>query len=145
MKELEDAAAIVKELRLAQGDGTDWTEDLFARAADVIESLSAPPTEDEREALARLIDPSVFTGPDWRDAHDERHRNEGFDRERATYEVADRIIASPVWRNRHREPITDEMVRAARYAYLRTPKDMGGAAAMRAALEAAESTRTGDV
>ncbi|QWY84641.1 hypothetical protein QEH34_gp61 [Microbacterium phage Footloose] len=31
--------ALIRELRMAQGDGSDWTEDLFARAADGLEVL----------------------------------------------------------------------------------------------------------
>lgn len=30
---------LVEELRRAQGDGSDWTEELFGRAADAIEKL----------------------------------------------------------------------------------------------------------
>ena len=30
---------LVEELREAQGDGSDWTEELFGRAADAIEKL----------------------------------------------------------------------------------------------------------
>lgn len=40
---LDQVPALVAELRAAEGDGTDWTEDLFKRAADALTALSAAP------------------------------------------------------------------------------------------------------
>lgn len=59
-----------------------------------IERLTAPPTDDEREAVVAAI----YSSGVWR------------------YEVADRILASDVWRNHRQGPITaTEVIAAAKW------------------------------
>lgn len=79
---------------------------------DEIVRLSAlipePPTDDEREALSRIIDAvdeGTVTG------QFERWENI-FPQERD--QIVEAILASPVWRNRYRGPITAEAAEAAR-------------------------------
>lgn len=57
MTAIEDARAVVRELRDAQGDGTDWTEDLFKRAADMIEILTT-----DIEAVRRVVGAVINDG-----------------------------------------------------------------------------------
>lgn len=128
----------VEHFPITEGDAVRVT-----RLADMIESLipeierpTTPSTGDEREALIdAMIDVPVSSdmvefAPD--------------DREDAGY-LADAIIASPVWRNRHRGPITDEMVDAALSVLEEREHGMTSVQDdMRAALEAAEVVNNHD-
>jgi hypothetical protein len=114
----------------------NWAID-YARRGRVLEAATmmrsalhvltpAPPTDDEREAVAkvlrRMLEPiggEPVTNPEW---------------------IAAAIVSSEPWRNRHRGPVTDEMVDAATAAY-EYECEVASPVAMRAALEAAEATR----
>ena len=60
---------LVRELRSAQGDGTDWIEDLISRAADAIEMLRKRPepeiTEARIDAAARAMFEDTYGDGDW--------------------------------------------------------------------------------
>lgn len=92
-----DSSKLVSELRQwASLIGTEprGARDLFNRAADAIEQMiPEPPTDDEREAIAKAICEAVENG-DGETPYD--------------LAAADAVLASAPWRNRHRGPITDE-------------------------------------
>lgn len=114
-----DAALTTHEERAVAVGPDHWTPDFdrlapvlrdaraeIVRQAAEVERLTTPPTADEREALARVIGDSGSGGqsawaPEYADPSWEFMRD--MDRR-----AADAILASPVWRNRHRGPITDE-------------------------------------
>lgn len=88
-----------------------------------------PITDDERQAIADEIS-GIQVGSGYESV------TIGID---AALEAADVILASPVWRNRHHDPITHEAVDLAYEAFVAGPTD--AKASMRAALEAAEAAR----
>lgn len=147
MTAIEDARALVTELReiharsrenaREQGWGVPPESDdhsPWSRAADMIERLTTPPTDDEREALADLIESVGVYIPG---SHGHDYVNPG--------KAADAILAAGF---RRQGTITDEVVEKAYRAYLdanRVPERFEHyLAKMRAALEAARAGGEGD-
>lgn len=123
-----EALARIDTARKKLGHG-GWREhDPMTRLFDELRMMvPEQPSDDEREALARIVADFMQPG--------------GYEVTESDYTLADRIVASPVWRNRHRGLITDEAVAAAVTAYAECIEEGGEMAYMRAALEAAEAHR----
>lgn len=147
-----EAAALIERAKRARSAvflATDAAvaEDISAIISGLLALITEPPTDDEREAFADLLD----------EVHDEcvteggcefRGWQQGWrpgDAPKPSAHV-DRILAK--WRNRGRGPITDEIVDAACEAWsaepFHRPDELpadAGRRYMRAALEAAEAAR----
>lgn len=124
-----EALALAAELEgFAEGSNSARAS-LMRDAARTIRALVPEPAiGDEREALIALLDDDAnwhYTGA-----------RTVFLPERG----ADAILASEVWRNRHRGPITQADVDLAYEAFVAGPTD--AKESMRAALKAAEDART---
>lgn len=130
MTETPDPLDIAEELEGFAEGSFSARASLMRDAAAVIRSLvPEPPSEDERllerEALRRLIAQGSYAR---------------FPEDLPYADVADRILASPVWRNRHRGPIADDLNRVALFNPDGSPRSLdeirSEAARKRAALEA---------
>lgn len=100
-----------------------------------------PPTDDEREALATVLD-EIHDGCVTEGGCEFRGWQRGYqpgDPGKPSRHV-DALIASAPWRNRHRGPITDEAVEAA-HRIISVPGHLVAPAVVRKALEAAEAAR----
>lgn len=94
------------------------------------------PTDDEREALAALIDPDASRAGWNVDAHDVRDQIDGLHIKRGVYRAVDRILSAGFRRTVQGEP-TDAQVDAAFQSILNTAHDVTTREDMRAALRAA--------
>ena len=113
------------------------------------ERLTAPPTDDEREALDRLLDEHMAVRPqrvrEWPDDEAEAYRELGWSegiaaaRKLQVAKARDAILASDVWRNRRQAPVTDAMLAAALNAYGDVSTHWASGVGMRDALEAAQA------